>query len=270
MPVLEKALLMKIFHSSNETFNSDYPFLSLWGQPIFAGHTPLFDCFHHRTTGPGRWIPTGWCHPGDSGVCPHQSCTDLSPGRSVLTVTCSGGRLQWRLEVSLCCCQLQPLTGFCSRTFIVFLLKGQCFISIVNSARFPHHRFLLAPSCHSCACTHTQTCHRPVTALSVESWLSSSKAAAAFPGARPARCCCISRSERRGWHRRGDSCGVHAPCPTQPISGDLNTCLWRNRWRKGASPPPSVPFAGGQGAAPAQPWHILLLCLPAAASRSSS
>lgn len=72
----------------------------------------------------GGWIPAAhfhrWCHPGDSGVCPHQSCTDLSPGRSVLTVTCSGGRLQWRLEVPLCWCQLQPITGFCSRTFTVF------------------------------------------------------------------------------------------------------------------------------------------------------
>lgn len=65
-------------------------------------------------------ISTGWSHPGCSGVCPHQSCTDLSLGRSVLTVTCSGGRLQWRLEVPLCGCQLQHLAGFCSRTSIGF------------------------------------------------------------------------------------------------------------------------------------------------------
>lgn len=161
---------------------------------------------------------------------------------------------------------------------------------------FPQHRFLLAPFCRSCECTNTG---RPLL-LSVETWISSSKAATAFPRARlfpghgfsqarlfpgtafprhgfsqarPAGRCCISRSQRRGWHRWGDSCGVHAPCLTQPISGvSTPACggMAGRKGRKGLLPRPPSLSAGGQGAAPARPWRILLHRSPAAACRSSS
>ena len=97
-------------HPFNQTCSSDYSFLSLWGQPIFAESAKPFGCFvPPGATGLGCWCPTAHLHKGgpsfgDSGVCPHQSCTNLSQPflrRSVLTVTCSGGTLQRRLEIPL-------------------------------------------------------------------------------------------------------------------------------------------------------------------------
>lgn len=190
--------------------HSDYSFVSLWWQPIFAVHTQFCDCFHLGQQAPAAGLPqpisSGWCLPGDSGVRPHRSYTNLSLGRSVLTVTCSGGRLQWRLEVPLCRCQ--PLTGFSSRTFTVFYQR-------VFSQGTASQVLLHLPE----------------------------------PGARLAQ--------------KGGSCGVHAPCPTQPIPGGLNTCLCRNGWQEGSFSPPSVPVRRRAGGAPAQPWHLPLHCLPA-------
>lgn len=98
---------------------------------------------------------------------------------------------------------------------------------------------------------HTHACPSPVC----DTWLSSSKAATALPRTRPAGRCCTSRSERRGWRRRGDSCGLHAPCPTQPVFWGSQHLPWMDgiAVRKGASPPPSAPLRrrAGHGTRPA-------------------